>query len=129
MIGQVEMGITTKSASITIGHETKPLSDIVFKKSMMSTTRHYMSPDGLEIKWKVDAMTWHAFIGSRVIASFTPPRVLMVQPEGHRHLDHLMISLVVLMRQHLTPRDLGEASNLFNYHQQMHTTYNQQMHV
>ena len=60
-----------------------------------------------------------ASMGATPLASFvpTPPRPLTLQPAGHRLADHLVVSLLILMREHLTPLAgmSGDAAQLFNY--------------
>ena len=60
-----------------------------------------------------------ASIGSTLLATFDPipPRKLVLQPDGHRLSDHIVISLVIIMREHLTPIAgmRGDAAQLFNY--------------
>lgn len=65
-------------------------------------------------------MQQQAYMGSKLLAQFTPePRSqkLLLQPEGHALMDHIIIALLVLMREHLTPKrvQVGEAAGLFNY--------------
>lgn len=60
-----------------------------------------------------------AYCQSALLATFSPalPRTLTVQPYAHPLLDHLVVALLVLMREHLTPLVglSGDAAGLFNY--------------
>lgn len=60
-----------------------------------------------------------AHLQNTLLATFTPtaPYKLTLQPAGHRLSDHLMVSLVILMREHLTPLAgmKGDSAPLFNY--------------
>lgn len=59
-------------------------------------------------------------MGSTLLCTFTPDpqsQQLLLQPEGHALMDQIVIALLVLMREHLTPKraQIGEAARLFNY--------------
>lgn len=60
-----------------------------------------------------------AHIDSISLATFVPnpPRKLTLQPAGHRLSDPIIVSLVILMREHLTPLAgmRGDSAQLFNY--------------
>lgn len=60
-----------------------------------------------------------AYAGSALLASFdpSPPRKLALRPAGHSLSDHLVTSIILLMREHLTPLAgmRGDAAQLFNY--------------
>ena len=68
---------------------------------------------------QIDEFVIQATLESTTLATFnpTPPRQLTLQPSGHRLSDHIMISLVIIMREHLTPLVgmRGDAAQLFNY--------------
>ena len=58
-------------------------------------------------------------MGTTQLATFAPapPRKLTLQPAGHRLSDHLIVSLLIIMREHLTPASgmSGDTAQLFNY--------------
>jgi hypothetical protein len=61
-----------------------------------------------------------ARLGSIVIARYEPtshPQSLVLQPSGHILFDHIVIGLLILMRDHLTPKvsQVGDAVGMFNY--------------
>ena len=45
--------------------------------------------------------TLQAYFNSALIATFNPtaPRALVVQPSAHRFMDHLLIGVLLLMRE------------------------------
>ena len=45
--------------------------------------------------------TLQAYFNSALIATFSPtaPRALVVQPSAHRFMDHLLIGVLLLMRE------------------------------
>jgi len=69
--------------------------------------------------WVLTAPLCQAYCQSALLATFSPalPRTLTVQPYAHPLFDHLVVALLVLMREHLTPLVglSGDAAGLFNY--------------
>ncbi|KAI0347930.1 hypothetical protein BDW22DRAFT_1350047 [Trametopsis cervina] len=110
------LGISSAPATVLIGGTSKPLNQIFFRRSSTSSSRIYYTGDGSTIKWKLGANSWQAYLGSTLLATFvpTPPRKLTLQPAGHTLSDHVMISLLIIMREQLTPI---EGIHLFNYSQ------------
>ncbi|KAI0706173.1 hypothetical protein BC835DRAFT_11562 [Cytidiella melzeri] len=119
IVAEIELGISSISATVTIGGVSKDLKQVYFRKSTTSSSRLYYTGDGSTIKWKLGAGSWQAHIGSTLLAAFVPtsPRKLTLQPAGRRLADHIMISLVIVMREQLTPLAgmRGSAAELFNY--------------
>ncbi|KAI0095186.1 hypothetical protein BDY19DRAFT_988951 [Irpex rosettiformis] len=119
VVAEVELGISSVSATVTIGGITKNLQQVYFRKSSTSSSRLYFTGDGSTIKWKLGASSWQAHVGSTLLATFvpTPPRKLTLHPAGHAQADHIMISLVIIMREQLTPVAgiRGNSAELFNY--------------
>jgi len=53
------------------------------------------------------------------LATFLPnSRHLTLQPRAHFDFDDIVVSILILMREHLTPKSaqVGGAAGLFNYH-------------
>lgn len=119
IVASVELGISSSPATVTMGQVCRPLNEVYFRKSTTSSTRLYFLGDGRAIKWKMSLRSWQAHCGSTLLATFipTPPRKVTVEPAGHKLLDHLMVSLIILMREHLTPLAgmRGDSAQLFNY--------------
>ncbi|KAI0803226.1 hypothetical protein BC629DRAFT_1284133 [Irpex lacteus] len=125
IVAEIELGISSVAATVTIGGVSKTLQQVYFRKSSVSSSRLYFTGDGATIKWKLGPTSWQAHIGSTLLATFTPtpPRKLTLQPAGHPKADHIIISLIILMREHLTPAEgiRGSSAELFNY--STHHTY------
>ncbi|CAL1694772.1 unnamed protein product [Somion occarium] len=125
LVAQLELGIMAGPATVTMAGQCRPLSSIMHRKSSSSSSRTYDLLDGRSLKWKLHSDAWRAYINSQEIASFdpTPPRKLILLPTAHRFTDHIIVCLVILMREHLTPKTglVGDASQLFNYSPYFHT--------
>ncbi|GJE97770.1 hypothetical protein PsYK624_139910 [Phanerochaete sordida] len=119
IVASLELGISSTPATVAIGQVCRPLNEVFFRKSTASSSRLYFVGDGRAIKWKMGPKSWQAHCGPTLLATFfpTPPRKLKVEPAGHQLLDHLMVSLIILMREHLTPLAgmRGDSAQLFNY--------------
>jgi len=119
LVAELELGISSVPATVTVNGVCKNLTQIYFRKSSSSNSRLYFTGDGATIKWKLGANSWQAHVNSTLLATFmpTPPRRLILHPAGHRMADHIMVSLVIIMREHLTPIAgmRGDAAQLFNY--------------
>ncbi|TBU26838.1 hypothetical protein BD311DRAFT_697827 [Dichomitus squalens] len=82
-----------------MGDMCRPLKDVL-SKSLTNGSRTYYVGDGAAIVWKLSRSQWKAYIQSTLIATFSPypPRSLVVQPLGHRYLDHILLGILLLMR-------------------------------
>ncbi|KAK7695157.1 hypothetical protein QCA50_002347 [Cerrena zonata] len=121
LVAELELGIMAGPATITMGGQCRSLSSVMYRKSSTSNSRTYRLLDGSSVKWKLGHDAWRASSDAQELALFdpTPPRKLILQPSAHHLTDHIIVCLVILMREHLTPKAglVGEASQLFNYSQ------------
>lgn len=122
LIAQLELGITAETAVVVMGEARIPLKGLLTRKNLASKSRFYHLDDGTTIKWVINKHPWQATVGSTTLATFEPDsgssRKLTVYPAGYPLFDHLVIGLLVLMREYLTPStaQIGGAAGLFNYH-------------
>ncbi|TFK56443.1 hypothetical protein OE88DRAFT_1721668 [Heliocybe sulcata] len=121
VVAQLELGISAETAVVTFGEMRVPLKHLMTRKTLSSKSRLYHLNDGTMIKWAIQKHPWQAAVGSTTLATFdasVPSRKLTVYPAGFPLFDHLLIGLLILMREHLTPRTdlIGGAAGLFNYH-------------
>ncbi|KAI0789536.1 hypothetical protein C8Q75DRAFT_733757 [Abortiporus biennis] len=127
VVAELELGIMEGPATITIGSNTRPLNEVVYRKTSSSSSRTYVIGGGNIIKWKLGQSEWNAYIGLQLLATFVPlpppSRKLTLQPAAHarQYADHILIAVVILMREYLTPQSnlVGEAVQLFNYSHQL----------
>ncbi|KIP11596.1 hypothetical protein PHLGIDRAFT_124738 [Phlebiopsis gigantea 11061_1 CR5-6] len=119
VVASIELGISSSPATVTMGGVCRHLDNVIFRKSSTSNSRLYFTGDGKTIKWKMDVKSWQVYLDTTHLATFLPdaPRKLTLQPAGHRLSDHIMVALVILMREHLTPLAgiTGDSAQLFNY--------------
>ncbi|OCH92975.1 hypothetical protein OBBRIDRAFT_832985 [Obba rivulosa] len=122
-VAKLELGITTDQATVTMASFTRTVRDVLYRKSTFSSSRLYYIDECNAIKWRLGSSVWQAHHGLTPLATFTPtvPRKLVLQPTAHRWFDHIVVGLLILMREHLTPRS-GEAAALFNYSAYSHIT-------
>ena len=62
---------------------------------------------------------FQASLDNLPLAIFSPnSRNLTLHPQAHSEFDDIVISILILMREHLTPKSnqVGGAAGLFNYH-------------
>jgi len=116
VVAQLELGITTGPAVVTMSNYVRSVREVLYRKSTFSSSRLYYIDESNAIKWRLGNTVWQAHHGLTHLATFTPtiPRKLVLQPTAHRWFDHIVVGLLILMREHLTPRS-GEANALFNY--------------
>ncbi|KAF9650060.1 hypothetical protein BDM02DRAFT_1536491 [Thelephora ganbajun] len=115
-LARLEMGISSASATVTVGDQTMLLSGLM---SGIHSSSSYLMNDGRVVKWKLRATAWEASLDNLPLATFSPnSRSLILQPRAHPDFDDIVISVLILMREHLTPKStrVGDAAGLFNYH-------------
>jgi len=119
VLARLEMGITSTNATVTIGNKTLLLSDLMPGIYSSSSSRMYHLDDGRLMKWKFGMTTWEASLDGSSLATFSPnSRDLTLHPRALCNFDDVVISILILMREYLTPKStqVGGAAGLFNYH-------------
>ncbi|KAF9787313.1 hypothetical protein BJ322DRAFT_1019755 [Thelephora terrestris] len=119
VLARLEMGIASANATVTIGDNTMPLSDLMPDIHSSSSSRRYHLGDGRVAKWKLGATTWEASLDNSPLANFSPSsRNLALHPPALSNFDDIVISILILMREYHTPKasQVGGAAGLFNYH-------------
>jgi len=119
VLARLEMGITSTNATVTIGNKTLLLSDLMPGIYSSSSSRRYLLSDGRVVKWKLGTTAWEASLDKLPLATFSPgSRNLTLKSRAHSYFDDIVISILILMREHLTPKptQVGNAAGLFNYH-------------
>ncbi|KZT27523.1 hypothetical protein NEOLEDRAFT_1130495 [Neolentinus lepideus HHB14362 ss-1] len=123
VLAQLELGISAEAAAVTFGETRVPLKYLMTRKTLSSKSRFYHLNDGSTIRWTIQKHPWQATLGSTTLATFNPnesmsSRKLTVHLAGFPLFDHLVVGLLILMREYLTPHTelIGGAAGLFNYH-------------
>ncbi|KAI0706273.1 hypothetical protein C8T65DRAFT_740659 [Cerioporus squamosus] len=100
LVAQIEAGCASVNATVAFGDVGLPLKEMM-SKNLVNGSRVYNVGDGSAISWKLGRTEWKAYYDSAPIATFTPtaPRTLVVQPTAHRLMDHLLIGVLLLMRE------------------------------
>ncbi|KAI1790951.1 hypothetical protein LXA43DRAFT_1013768, partial [Ganoderma leucocontextum] len=82
-----------------MGDEGRLLKDVL-SRSLTNGSRTYHVGDGTTIVWKLNRTIWKAYMNSILIATFcsNAPRTLVVQPVAHKYMDHILIGILLLMR-------------------------------
>ncbi|RDX46738.1 hypothetical protein OH76DRAFT_1406580 [Lentinus brumalis] len=100
LVAQIEAGCASVHATVAFGDVGLPLKDMM-SKNLVNGSRQYNLGDGSAVNWKLGRTEWKAYYDSAHIATFSPtaPRTLVVQPTAHRLMDHLLIGVLLLMRE------------------------------
>jgi hypothetical protein len=102
------MGTSIGSANITFADEYRPVGSVMFRKSANSSSKYYFTGDGTIVRWKIGLEEWEASTNSLSIATFRPSlasrTLTLLEENAYTLLDHLVLSLLVLMREHLAPK-------------------------
>ncbi|KAI0673862.1 hypothetical protein C8Q78DRAFT_656422 [Trametes maxima] len=98
LVAEIESGLTTGSATVTMGDATRSSKDIL---SRTPGSKMYYVGDGTAIRWRLGEAKWEAFFDSVELATFDPghARTLVVQPLGYRFFDHLVVGVLLLVRE------------------------------
>ncbi|EMD32602.1 hypothetical protein CERSUDRAFT_126710, partial [Gelatoporia subvermispora B] len=80
-VARLELGITTDQATVTTVNYTRPVKDVLYRKSTFSSSRLYYIDECNAIKWRLGESVWQAHHGLTHLATFTPtfPRKLILQ--------------------------------------------------
>ncbi|TFK84942.1 hypothetical protein K466DRAFT_588489 [Polyporus arcularius HHB13444] len=100
LVAQIEAGCASVNATVAFGDVGLPLKDMM-SKNLVNGSRQYNVGDGSTVNWKLGRTEWKAYFDSAHIATFSPtaPRTLVIQPTAHRLMDHLLIGVLLLMRE------------------------------
>ncbi|RPD64577.1 hypothetical protein L226DRAFT_433398, partial [Lentinus tigrinus ALCF2SS1-7] len=98
LVAQIESGYGSVTPTLMIGDVARPLKEVMSKNLVNGI---FYVGDGSTISWKLGRQEWRAYFDSKQIATFSPtaPRSLVVQPTAHRLMDHLLIGVLLLMRE------------------------------
>ncbi|KAL7285028.1 hypothetical protein ACG7TL_000118 [Trametes sanguinea] len=86
------------NTTVTMGDGSRLLKDVL---SRTVGSKMYYLGDGTSIRWNLGETKWEAFFDSVALATFDPgpARKLVMQPVAHRFFDHLVVAVVLLMRE------------------------------
>ncbi|KAI0676604.1 hypothetical protein C8Q78DRAFT_945547, partial [Trametes maxima] len=98
LVAEIESGSSAGNCTVTVGETSRPSKDVL---SRTVGSKMYYIGDGTSIRWKLGKSKWEAFFDSVVLATFDPgpARKLVVQPLGHRFFDHIVVAILLLMRE------------------------------
>ncbi|KAI0652593.1 hypothetical protein C8Q79DRAFT_109085 [Trametes meyenii] len=98
LVAEIESGLTTGRAAVTMGDGTRSSRDVL---SRTPGSKMYYVGDGTAIRWRLGEAKWEAFFDSVELATFDPgaARTLVVQPLGYRFFDHLVVGVLLLVRE------------------------------
>ncbi|KAH9854304.1 hypothetical protein C2E23DRAFT_726637 [Lenzites betulinus] len=97
VVAEIESGTVAGSATVTMGN-TRRLSREMLSRTLGS--KMYFMGDGTAIRWNLGEARWEAFFDSVELATLElrPSQRLVMQPLAHRFFDHLVVSVLLLMR-------------------------------
>ncbi|OCH85477.1 hypothetical protein OBBRIDRAFT_838924 [Obba rivulosa] len=134
VLGSFEMGISQKKPTITINGVEKFMSTILVKSGTKSDRAvwqwRWHNDQDLHLSWHCDSPVKYCYLHSQagtpnatLLASFTtiplapradgkpaPPPSLKLFPDGHRLVDHIIISALIIERQRLMPTPKSQKS-------------------
>ncbi|KAI0778875.1 hypothetical protein BD413DRAFT_632384 [Trametes elegans] len=98
LVAEIESGLSAGSATVTMGDESRSSKEVL---SRTLGSRMYYIGDGTAIRWNLGESRWEAYFDSVELATFEsgPSRRMVVQPLGHRFFDHLVVAVLLLMRE------------------------------
>ncbi|KAI9066488.1 hypothetical protein FKP32DRAFT_1589550 [Trametes sanguinea] len=100
LIAEIESGLLSSgcNATVTMGDGSRLLKDVL---SRTVGSKMYYLGDGTSIRWNLGETKWEAFFDSVALATFDPgpARKLVMQPVAHRFFDHLVVAVLLLMRE------------------------------
>ncbi|KAI0640155.1 hypothetical protein C8Q77DRAFT_113738 [Trametes polyzona] len=98
VVAEIESGASAGSTTVTMGDASRPSREIL---SRTLGSKMYFIGDGTAIRWNLGESRWVAFFDSVELATFdlSPPRRLVMQPLAHRFFDHIVVAVLLLMRE------------------------------
>ncbi|OSD00886.1 hypothetical protein PYCCODRAFT_1370534 [Trametes coccinea BRFM310] len=100
LVAEIESGVLSSgcNTTVTMGDGSRLLKDVL---SRTVGCKMYYLGDGTSIRWNLGETKWEAFFDSVALATFDPgpARKLVMQPVAHRFFDHLVVAVVLLMRE------------------------------
>ncbi|KAI0658455.1 hypothetical protein C8Q70DRAFT_196595 [Cubamyces menziesii] len=98
LVAEIESGISSGNATVTMEEASRSSRDVL---SRTVGSKMYYIGDGTSIRWNLGETQWEAFFDSVALATFEPgcSRKLVMQPIGHRFFDHIVVGLLLLMRE------------------------------
>ncbi|OBZ79975.1 hypothetical protein A0H81_01437 [Grifola frondosa] len=117
------LNLVPAAATITMGDVCRPLKEVV-SKSLSNSVRLYRVGNGTTIKWKLSGSLWQAHLDNTLLATFSskPPRKLVLEPIAHRWFDHIVVGVLVLMRE-TNKAELDDTSSFFPSNSNRNSTY------
>jgi len=134
VLGSFEMGISQRKSTVTVNGVEKFTGTVLVKSGTKSDRAvwqwRWHSDEDLHLSWHCDSPVKYCYLHSQVgkpnatlLASFTtiplapradgkpsPPPSLKVFADGHRLVDHIIISALVIERQRLMPSSKSQKS-------------------
>ncbi|CDO73383.1 hypothetical protein BN946_scf185013.g17 [Trametes cinnabarina] len=103
LVAEIESGLVSSGcdATVTMGDGSRLQKDVLSKT--VGCKMYYLG-DGTSIRWNLGETKWEAFFDSVPLATFDPgpARRLVMQPVAHRIFDHLVVAVLLLMREEET---------------------------
>ncbi|KAI8981361.1 hypothetical protein BD414DRAFT_420017 [Trametes punicea] len=98
LVAEIESAISSGSATVTMGDRSRSSKDVL---SRTVGSKMYYVGNGTSIRWNLGETRWEAFFDSVELATFDPgpARKMFVQPVAHRFFDHLVVAVLLLMRE------------------------------